>query len=107
MEEELDLNEEQSEEVVGDVVPTDDVAPSDNIASSTNDLDENTPTSVIDEYSVPSEDTTVYAGDEETTTTKPSEEVSSDDKWGSCDCRSECKYNTGDSSKYANYGYSD
>lgn len=23
------------------------------------------------------------------------------------DCRSECKYNTGDRSKYSNYGYSD
>lgn len=27
--------------------------------------------------------------------------------FGSCDCRSECKYNTGESYKYANYGYSD
>lgn len=26
---------------------------------------------------------------------------------GSCDCRSECKYNTGESWKYSNYGYSD
>ena len=25
----------------------------------------------------------------------------------SCDCRSECKYNTGHTHKYANYGYSD
>ena len=25
----------------------------------------------------------------------------------SLDCRSECKYNTGDRSKYSNYGYSD
>lgn len=25
---------------------------------------------------------------------------------GSIDCRSECKYNTGDRSKYSNYGYS-
>lgn len=24
----------------------------------------------------------------------------------SCDCRSECKYNTGHTHKYANYGYS-
>lgn len=26
---------------------------------------------------------------------------------GSCDCRSECKYNTGESWKSSNYGYSD
>ena len=26
---------------------------------------------------------------------------------GSCDCRSECKYNTGETWKYADYGYSD
>lgn len=26
---------------------------------------------------------------------------------GSCDCRSECKYNTGETWKYSNYGYSD
>lgn len=25
---------------------------------------------------------------------------------GSCDCRSECRYNTGHTYKYANYGYS-
>lgn len=25
----------------------------------------------------------------------------------SADCRSECKYNTGDKTKYTNYGYSD
>ncbi len=27
--------------------------------------------------------------------------------FGSCDCRSECKYNTGHTHKYASYGYSD
>lgn len=27
--------------------------------------------------------------------------------FGSCDCRSECKYNTGATYKYADYGYSD
>lgn len=26
---------------------------------------------------------------------------------GSCDCRSECRYNTGHTYKYADYGYSD
>ena len=26
---------------------------------------------------------------------------------GSCDCRSECKYNTGETWKYADYGYSE
>lgn len=30
-----------------------------------------------------------------------------EDELGSCDCRSECKYNTGETYKYANYGYSD
>lgn len=29
-----------------------------------------------------------------------------DISFGSCDCRSECKYNTGASYKYADYGYS-
>lgn len=29
-----------------------------------------------------------------------------DVSFGSCDCRSECKYNTGASYKYADYGYS-
>ena len=28
------------------------------------------------------------------------------EKMGSCDCRSECKYNTGDTAKSSNYGYS-
>lgn len=27
--------------------------------------------------------------------------------FGSCDCRSECNYNTGHTHKYASYGYSD
>lgn len=27
--------------------------------------------------------------------------------FGSCDCRSECKYHTGHTHKYADYGYSD
>ena len=27
--------------------------------------------------------------------------------FSSCDCRSECKYNTGHTHKYADYGYSD
>lgn len=30
-----------------------------------------------------------------------------EDVIGSCDCRSECKYNTGKTWKYADYGYSD
>lgn len=35
-------------------------------------------------------------------------ETDDDDKeLGSCDCRSECKYNTGSTFKYADYGYSD
>lgn len=29
-----------------------------------------------------------------------------DDELGSCDCRSECRYNTGHTYKYADYGYS-
>lgn len=35
------------------------------------------------------------------------EEEDDDDVLGSLDCRSECKYNTGDASKRMNYGYSD
>lgn len=30
-----------------------------------------------------------------------------EEEFGSCDCRSECKYNTGATWKYADYGYSD
>ena len=33
-------------------------------------------------------------------------DITSSEK-ASLDCRSECKYNTGDRSKYSNYGYSD
>ena len=29
------------------------------------------------------------------------------EEFGTCDCRSECKYNTGHTHKYADYGYSD
>lgn len=29
-----------------------------------------------------------------------------ENEWGSCDCRSECRYNTGHTYKYADYGYS-
>ena len=50
-----------------------------------------------------------YKGDEsnvddshETSSTTQGKEIS----FGSCDCRSECKYNTGASYKYADYGYS-
>lgn len=40
---------------------------------------------------------------------KPSSVEASDDEKeiGSCDCRSECRYNTGSTYKYADYGYSD
>lgn len=40
---------------------------------------------------------------------EPSSVEESDDEkeLGSCDCRSECKYNTGSTYKYADYGYSD
>lgn len=52
------------------------------------------------------------------TTEKSTEELSDEDlnepidelvsqEIGSLDCRSECKYNTGSKSKYANYGFSD
>ena len=30
-----------------------------------------------------------------------------DTELGSCDCRSECRYNTGDSGKYSKYGFWD
>lgn len=40
---------------------------------------------------------------------EPSSVDASDDEkeLGSCNCRSECKYNTGSTFKYADYGYSD
>lgn len=102
MEEELDINEVQNEEIVEEDVSVDDTV---------------LPTTITDEVLPPApasdeapyaatEDTTSYVGDDESTT-NDSEEESSEDKWGSLDCRSECKYNTGDRSKYANYGYSD
>lgn len=37
---------------------------------------------------------------------KPIDEIVNKER-NSLDCRSECKYNTGDRSKYSNYGYSD
>lgn len=43
--------------------------------------------------------------DDEVYNPKPKDDE--DDMLGSLDCRSECKYNTGDASKRSNYGYSD
>lgn len=37
---------------------------------------------------------------------EPIDEIVNQER-NSLDCRSECKYNTGDRSKYSNYGYSD
>ena len=34
------------------------------------------------------------------------EQESNEPEYGSCDCRSECRYNTGHTYKYASYGYS-
>lgn len=36
-----------------------------------------------------------------------SSSIASEEEFGSYDCRSECKYNTGETWKYADYGYSD
>lgn len=102
MEEELEINEEQNEEIVEDVVDSDDTVSSTNVTDEVLPLD----TTAYESSYAASEDTTSYVGDDESTT-NDSEEESSEDKWGSLDCRSECKYNTGDRSKYANYGYSD
>lgn len=51
-----------------------------------------------------------YEGDDsnvsdpqETTTSHQGKDIS----FGSCDCRSECKYNTGSTAKYSNYGFWD
>ena len=38
---------------------------------------------------------------------KPIDEAIKMPEMNSLDCRSECKYNTGDGYKYANYGFSD
>lgn len=103
MEEELEMNEEQAEEIVEEVVSTDESV------SSTTMTDEILHLAPVSEetLSAISDDTTSYVGDDDSTSTGSAEEESSNDKWGSLDCRSECKYNTGDRSKYANYGYSD
>lgn len=103
MEEELEQIEEQNEEVVDNGVSTSDIV---SLASDTVVV---SPMASLDETAyTPHEDTTTYVGDDETTSNdSDSKEDTSDDKWGSLDCRSECKYNTGDTSKYANYGYSD
>lgn len=37
---------------------------------------------------------------------KPIDDLVNEER-ASLDCRSECKYNTGDRSKYSNYGFSD
>lgn len=107
MEEELEINEEQNEEIVEDVVDSDDTVSSTNVTDEVLPLD----TTAYESSYAASEDTTSYVGDEESTTSESNEESSDDesseDKWGSIDCRSECKYNTGDRYKYANYGYSD
>lgn len=103
MEEELELNEEQTDEVVEDMASTDDTI------STTTMTDEIIPlVSTFDESTyTASDDATSYTGDDDTTLSDSDEKESSDDKWGSLDCRSECKYNTGSTYKYANYGYSD
>ena len=41
------------------------------------------------------------------TTTSQSISTEDDQELGSCDCRSECKYNTGKTWKYSDYGFSD
>lgn len=99
MEDELEMNEEQTEEVVS----TDDNVSSKVVTDEALPL---TPASEESPYAT-SYDTTSYIGDDDSTLNDSDEKESSDDKWGSPDCRSECKYNTDDSSKYANYGYSD
>ena len=101
MEEELEQNEEQNEEVIDDMVTTYEVVP-----QSSNTIEVPAVADVDESTDIDSEDTNTFDGDEETATTDSAEDTS-DDKWGSLDCRSECKYNTGDRSKYANYGYSD
>ncbi len=101
MEEELDMNEGQNEEIVEEVVSTDDTATT---TIATDEVLPLAPTSDGSPYAA-TDETTSYVGDEDTT--NDSEEESSEDKWGSLDCRSECKYNTGSTYKYANYGYSD
>lgn len=103
MEEELEMEEEQHEEIVEEVVSTDEAATN---TIMTDEVLPLSPTSDVAPYTGP-EDTTSFVGDEESITHDSNEEETSEDKWGSLDCRSECKYNTGDRSKYANYGYSD
>lgn len=98
MEEEFEINEEQVEEVVS----TDDTVPA---SKGTDDF--------LHLTHVPNEskdsaydDAEAYIGDDDSTSINNSQEVD-EVKMGSLDCRSECKYNTGSTYKYANYGYSD
>lgn len=49
----------------------------------------------------------IYDGEGNQTDDSSSVSHGKEVSFGSCDCRSECKYNTGASYKYANYGYSD
>lgn len=67
-------------------------------------LDINTPTVTVD-TPVPEPGHTSTNGDYNPTTTTVGTE--DEQELGSCDCRSECKYHTGKTWKYSDYGYSD
>lgn len=103
MEEELDFNEEQAEEVVEEVASS-----ADDSVITTTITDDVIPFNTSEDVPAldASEDTS-YSGDEDLHSIGSPDEESSEDKFGSLDCRSECKYNTGNRSKYANYGWSD
>ena len=103
MDEELEMDEEQKDEIIEESVASEGAAITTTVTDGVLPL-------APDSYESPfaaSDEPSSYLGDEESTTLVSDDEESSEDKLGSCDCRSECKYNTGDRSKYANYGYSD
>lgn len=64
----------------------------------------NTPTVNV-EAPVPELEPTETDGEYNSSTTSLDNE--DDQELGSCDCRSECKYNTGKTWKYSDYGFSD
>lgn len=67
----------------------------------------NTPTVDVDIPVPELESTSVDENPYNLTTTSQPISTEDDQELGSCDCRSECKYNTGKTWKYSDYGFSD
>lgn len=68
----------------------------------------NTPTTdTVENLTVPELEPTKTDGDIYNPQTSQSASTEDERELGSCDCRSECKYNTGKTWKSSDYGYSD